>query len=81
MCGELHSIWNLASLLIKVRVFAFQFYNNSLATAPRLAGRYLLNPAVQVDERCCFCIKARVMVPAREDFDHIFSAAQLWKPA
>jgi len=53
-------------------MFAFRFYNNSLATGPRLAGRYRANADVIIDERCAFCVKGGVRVPERELFRHLF---------
>jgi hypothetical protein len=38
LSGVLHSIWNIHVLPNNLRVFAFQFYNNSLATNTRLAA-------------------------------------------
>ena len=71
-CEELNCVWNHHFLPTNVRTFCFQFVNNSLATGPRLAGRYRANPAVIVDERCVFCVKSAAGVAEREDFVHLF---------
>jgi hypothetical protein len=78
-CGALHSVWNLHVLPNNVRVFAFQFYNNSLATNTRLAARYRMDPAVMINEGCSFCIAGGRDNPAREDFVHIFFDCPLVK--
>jgi hypothetical protein len=72
VCSELNSVWSVQSLPNSIRMFCFQFVNNSLPTGPRLAGRYRANPEVIIDERCVFCVKAGVGVPARETFCHLF---------
>ena len=70
---DMYSLWNCHALPNKIKVFCFQFFNNSLATGPRLAGRYRNNANVDIDERCSFCVRSGVGVPAREDFYHIFA--------
>jgi hypothetical protein len=72
ICSELNAIWNSYFLPNKIRVFSFQFFNNSLPIGARLAGRYRTNAAVVVDERCTFCVRGNVRVPARETFLHLF---------
>jgi len=67
-----NSIWNLHTLPNGIRLFAFQFYNNSLATGTRLAARYRADPAVQISDLCIFCRTANRANPAREDFRHLF---------
>jgi len=64
----------------KIRVFAFQFVNNSLPIGSRLGGRYRNNAAVNIDERCTFCLKGNVGVPAREQFVHLFYDCTVLKP-
>jgi hypothetical protein len=71
-CGVVNSIWNLHTLPNGIRFFAFQFYNNSLATGTRLAARYRADPAVQISDLCTFCRAANRPNPAREDFRHLF---------
>jgi hypothetical protein len=71
-CGVLNSIWNVHVLPNCIRFFAFQFCNNSLATGTRLAARYRADPAVQISDLCTFCRKTNRLVPAREDFRHLF---------
>ncbi len=70
-CGALHSVWNLHVLLNNIRVFAFQFYNNSLATNTRLAARYRMDPAIIINDKCTFCIAGGRDNPSREDFVHV----------
>jgi hypothetical protein len=72
LSGVLHSIWNIHVLPNNLRVFAFQFYNNSLATNTRLAARYRADPVIRISDRCAFCIAGGLVVPAREDFFHVF---------
>jgi hypothetical protein len=55
-----------------LRVFAFQFYNNSLVTNTRLAALYRADPVVRINDGCAFCIAGGLAVPAREDFFHVF---------
>ena len=55
----------------QVRFFCFQFFNNSLAVAARIAARYR-NGGILVDQRCTFCIKSGTRVPYREEFLHVF---------
>jgi len=72
LCGTAYSIWNCQYLPNNVRFFAFQFYNNSLATGTRVAARYRNNPLVQHSDLCTFCIRNNVQNPRREDFCHLF---------
>jgi hypothetical protein len=76
ICGIINAVWNVHVLPNNVRVFAFQFYNNSLPTAARLAARYQADPAVLVDELCTFCVKAGLPAQARERFFHLFFDCQ-----
>ena len=68
----MNGIWNYSFLPNNLRVFSFQFFNNSLATGPRLAGRYRNDAAQNIDERCTFCLKGRIGVQMRETFLHLF---------
>jgi hypothetical protein len=72
--SDMYSLWNSSFLPNKIKVFCFQFVNNSLATGPRLAGRYRNDINRIIDERCVFCLRGGLGVPAREDFFHVFSA-------
>jgi hypothetical protein len=72
LSGVLHSIWYIHVLPNNLRVFAFQFYNNSLATNTRLAARYRADLVVRINDGCAFCIAGGLAVPAREDFFHVF---------
>jgi hypothetical protein len=72
LSGVLHSVWNIHVLPNNLRVFAFQFYNNSLATNTRLAARYRADPVIRISDRCAFCVAGGIAVPAREDFFHVF---------
>jgi hypothetical protein len=72
LSGVLHSIWNIHILPNNLRVFAFQFYNNSLATNTRLAARYRADPVIRISDNCAFCIAGGHAVPAREDFFSCF---------
>jgi hypothetical protein len=76
LSGVLHSIWNIHVLPNNLRVFAFQIYNNSLATNTRLAARYRADPVVRINDGCAFCIAGGLAVPAREDFFHVFFSVQ-----
>jgi hypothetical protein len=69
--GILYGSWNWSFLSNQVRTFIFQFLNNSLSMGARIAARYR-NGGQIVDERCTFCVKARTLVPGREDFYHLF---------
>jgi hypothetical protein len=77
--GALHSVWNLHVLPNNKRVFAFQFYNNSLATNTRLAARYRADPAIIINDGCTFCIAGGRDNPSREDFVHVFFECPLVK--
>jgi hypothetical protein len=72
LVGLLVSIWNYQSLPNNIRVFAFQFYNNSLATGTRLAARYRANAAVVINDKCTFCRRRNPGTNNREDFVHVF---------
>ncbi len=78
-CGALHSVWNLHVLPNNIRVFAFQFYNNSLATNSRLAARYRMDPDIIINYGCSFCIAGGRDNPPREDFVHVFFDCPLVK--
>jgi hypothetical protein len=77
LSGVLHSIWNIHVLPNYLRVFALQFYNNSLATNTRLAARYRADPVVRINDGCAFCTAGGQAVPAREDFVHVYFIVQL----
>ena len=72
----MYSLWNLHVLPNNIKVFCFQFFNNSLATGPRLAGRYRNNANFVTDERCSCCVRSGIGVPQREDFLHLFWECQ-----
>jgi hypothetical protein len=63
--------WNWCFLSNRIRMFCFQFYNNSLGIKTRIAARYRNGGAV-LDNSCTFCIKSNCAQPAREDFVHVF---------
>jgi hypothetical protein len=67
--GVLYGLWNQSNLTIRIRTFAFQFFNNSVSVATRTAARY--RNAV-IDQRCIFCVKGNRANPEREDFSHLF---------
>jgi len=69
--GRLHGLWSLGFLNNRVRCFAFQFFNNSLAVGARVAARYR-HTGQLIDQRCAFCLKGGSDNPGREDFRHIF---------
>ena len=69
--GKLLGLWNISFLPIEIRVFAFQFFNNAIATGDRLGNRYRDTGQV-IDGSCAFCRAGGSMVPARETFIHIF---------
>jgi hypothetical protein len=63
--------WNWSFLSNRIRIFCFQFFNNSLGIKTRIAARYR-NGGALLDNSCTFCIKSNCDQPAREDFVHIF---------
>jgi hypothetical protein len=67
--GLLYGLWNLSYLTIRIRTFAFQFFNNSVSVANRTAARY---GNAGMDQRCIFCVKGNRVNPDREDFCHLF---------
>ena len=67
----LHKLWASVFLTNRIRMFSFQFYNNSLSVGSRVAARYR-NTGTFIDQRCAFCVCSRTGVPHREDFSHIF---------
>jgi hypothetical protein len=69
--GLLYGSWSWSFLSNQLRFFCFQFFNNSLGVASRIAARYR-NGGTIVDERCIFCIKSGNRVPHREEFLHVF---------
>ena len=69
--GFLYGSWSWSFLSNQVCFFCFQFFNNSLAIAARIAARYR-NGGIIVDQRCTFCIKSGTRVPYREEFLHVF---------
>ncbi len=69
--GLLYGSWNWSFLSNQMRFFCFQFFNNSLGIATRIAARYR-NGGVIVDQRCTFCLKSGILVPNREEFLHLF---------
>jgi hypothetical protein len=70
-------LWNLSSCTIRIRTFAFQFFNNSVSVGARTAARYR---NVLIDQRCVFCVKNGVPNPGREDFTHLFIECGTMKP-
>ncbi len=62
---------------IRIRTFAFQFFNNSVSVGARTAARYWNAAIVQ---RCVFCVKNGVPNPEREDFKHLFIECRSMKP-
>jgi hypothetical protein len=71
-------LWNINSLNIRIRTFAFQFFNNSVSVGARTAARYR---NVAIDQRCVFCVKNGIVNPGREDFIHLFVECASMKPA
>jgi hypothetical protein len=69
--GLLYGSWNWSFLPNQLRFFCFQFANNSLGIATRIAARYR-NGGIIVDQRCTFCVKSGNLVPYREEFLHLF---------
>jgi hypothetical protein len=65
----IYGLWNNFYFTIRIRTFAFQFFNNSVSTANRTAARY---QNAEIDQRCVFCVKAQKQNPGREDFNHMF---------
>jgi hypothetical protein len=65
----IHGLWSNCNLTIRIRTFAFQFFNNSVSVANRTAARY---QNAEIDQRCVFCVKAKKANPGREDFNHMF---------
>jgi len=75
----LHSLWNFNCLTNRVRCFAFQFFNNSVAVGARIAARYR-HTGQLIDQRCAFCLKSGSDNPGREDFRHLFLDCPTLKP-
>jgi hypothetical protein len=75
--GLLLSLWCITHLTVRVRTFAFQFFNNSVSVAARTAARYR---NAGIDQRCALCIKGGVADPAREEFAHLFIDCAAIKP-
>jgi hypothetical protein len=69
--GLLYGSLSWSFLSNQLRFFCFQFFNNSLGIASRIAARYRNGGAV-VDQRCTFCLKSGSRVPHREEFLHVF---------
>jgi hypothetical protein len=69
--GLLYGSWSWSFLSNQMRFVCFQFFNNSLAIASRIAARYR-NGGIIDDQRCTFCIKSGTRVPNREEFLHVF---------
>ena len=67
----LYGTWNWSFFSNRIRVFIFQFLNNSLGVGARVGARYR-NGGINIDQRCTFCVRAGALVPAREDFSHVF---------
>jgi hypothetical protein len=76
--GLLLGLWNFNSLNIRIRTFAFQFFNNSVSVGARTAARYR---NAGIDQRCVFCVKNGTPNPVREDFSHLFIECGAMKPA
>jgi len=68
---KLYGCWNWNFLSNRIRVFCFQYFNNSLGTKTRIAARYR-NGGIALDNLCTFCVKSNAAEPAREDFAHVF---------
>jgi len=64
--------WNSNFMPNELRVFSFQWYNNILPVAARVANRYRNNPLVEIDQDCVFCKQIPYNVPGRESFAHLF---------
>jgi hypothetical protein len=75
--GLLLGLWNFNSLNIRIRTFAFQFFNNSVSAGARTAARYR---NAGIDQRCAFCVKNGTPNPVREDFPHLFIECGAMKP-
>ncbi len=71
LIGKMYGIWNWYFLNNRIRMFCFQFFNNSLGTKTRIAARYR-NGGVMLENNCTFCVKSNTAQPAREDFAHVF---------
>jgi hypothetical protein len=67
----MHGCWNWSFLGNKIRMFCFQFFNNSLSIGARLQARYAAGGVI-IDDRCTFCVKSGSLVPGRETFIHLF---------
>jgi hypothetical protein len=70
-------LWNITSFTIRIRTFAFQFFNNSVSVGARIAARHR---NVLLDQRCAFCVKSGAPNPEREDFAHLFIECRSMKP-
>jgi hypothetical protein len=70
-------LWNISSFTIRIRTFAFQFFNNSVSVGARTAARHR---NALLDQRCVFCVKNGVPNPEREEFTHLFIECRSMKP-
>ncbi len=68
---KLYGCWNWTFLSNRIRVFCFQYFNNSLGTKTRITARYR-NGGIVLDNTCTFFVKSNASEPAREDFAHVF---------
>ena len=69
--GTLLGLWNLNIWTVELKVFIFQFYNNSLPVGARVGNRYRLQADRLIDERCQLC-NIGFNVAERESFQHLY---------
>ena len=70
--GKLLGFWNISFLPIDLRVFSFQFFNNSLPLGARLVNRYRNVNYNNINDCCTFCQIRNYGAPDRETFKHLF---------
>jgi len=70
--GKMLGCWNTSFLPIDLRVFSFQFFNNSLPLGARLVNRYRNVNHNNISDCCTFCQIRNYGVPERETFKHLF---------
>jgi hypothetical protein len=72
LVGDCLGLWNHHYLPVEIRVFALQWYRNSLPVSARVGNRYCMD---NIDQRCKLCLKlstGTVTVAGRETFIHLF---------
>ena len=67
LINQLHCMWSCNFFSIRIREFAFKFFNNSLGLNTRIS-----NFVENIDRSCSLCIAGSVSPPCEESFRHLF---------